>query len=182
VPEHGADRMGRAGALYEIAQWFPRAAVYEDVRGWNIEPYLGQGEFYLDYGDYALAITVPAGYVVAATCALQNPRDVLTTMQIARDAITATSDTVVRLITAHELANAVARLPVGCHELEGDHGLRLLSPVGGGELARRRRPITHVDHRVHGALVPVSVAAHLGGGRSDQRHGVSDDRDGEHQQ
>lgn len=62
VPEHGADRMGRDGALYEIAQWFPRAAVYDDVRGWNIEPYLGQGEFYLGYGDYALAITVPAGY------------------------------------------------------------------------------------------------------------------------
>src|ERR1041384_8727359 len=67
VPEHGADRMGREGALYEIAQWYPRAAVYDDVRGWNTEPYLGQGEFYLEYGDYNLSITVPAGYIVAAT-------------------------------------------------------------------------------------------------------------------
>ncbi len=109
VPEHGADRMGRDGALYEIAQWFPRAAVYDDVRGWNIEPYLGQGEFYLDYGDYALAITVPAGYIVAATGALQNPRDVLTPTQIARHAKAAKSDTVIRLITADELANGTAR-------------------------------------------------------------------------
>lgn len=109
VPEHGADRMGREGALYEIAQWFPRAAVYDDVRGWNIEPYLGQGEFYLDYGDYTLSVTVPAGYIVAATGALQNPRDVLTPIQIARHAIAARSDTVVRLVTEAELKNGSAR-------------------------------------------------------------------------
>ena len=109
VPEHGADRMGWDGALYEIAQWFPRVAVYDDVRGWNIEPYLGQGEFYLDYGDYTLSVTVPAGYIVAATGALQNPRDVLTPTQIARHAVAAHADTVVRLITAAELANGTAR-------------------------------------------------------------------------
>ena len=109
VPEHGADRMGREGALYEIAQWFPRAAVYDDVRGWNIEPYLGQGEFYVDYGDYTLSITLPAGYIVAATGALQNPREVLTPTQITRHASAAKSDTTVRLITADELKNGMAR-------------------------------------------------------------------------
>jgi hypothetical protein len=113
VPEHGADRMGRDGALYEIAQWFPRAAVYDDVRGWNIEPYLGQGEFYLDYGDYSLAVTVPAGYIVAATGALQNAREVLTPVQRARHAAAATSDTVVRIITAEDLANGTARPRAG---------------------------------------------------------------------
>ncbi|MEO8336438.1 MAG: M1 family peptidase, partial [bacterium] len=45
IPEHGADRMGRDGALYELAQWYPRVNVYDDLRGWNTEPYLGQGEF-----------------------------------------------------------------------------------------------------------------------------------------
>ena len=109
VPEHGADRMGRDGALYEIAQWYPRVAVYDDVRGWNIEPYLGQGEFYLEYGDSALAITVPAGYIVAATGALQNAKEVLTPEQLARHAIAATADTVVRLITEAELASGAAR-------------------------------------------------------------------------
>ena len=44
--------MGRDGTLYEIAQWYPRMAVYDDVRGWNTDPYLGQGEFYLEYGDF----------------------------------------------------------------------------------------------------------------------------------
>ncbi len=47
VPEHGSDRMGRDSSLYELAQWYPRMAVYDDVRGWNTDPYLGQGEFYL---------------------------------------------------------------------------------------------------------------------------------------
>lgn len=109
VPEHGADRMGRDGALYEIAQWYPRVAVYDDVRGWNIEPYLGQGEFYLEYGDFDLSVTVPAGYTVAATGALQNPREVLTATQIARHALAAKSDTVIRLITAEELEKGTAR-------------------------------------------------------------------------
>ncbi len=109
IPEHGADRMGRDGSLYELAQWYPRVAVYDDVSGWNTEPYLGQGEFYLEYGDYALAITVPAGYVVAATGMLQNPEEVLTPTQRARLAAAARSDTVIRIITAPELASGAAR-------------------------------------------------------------------------
>jgi len=96
IPEHGADRMGRDGALYELAQWYPRVAVYDDVRGWNIEPYLGQGEFYLEYGDFNYAVTVPAGYIVAGTGELTNPREVLTSDQIARLARAAKSDSTVR--------------------------------------------------------------------------------------
>jgi hypothetical protein len=109
VPEHGADRMGRDGALYEIAQWYPRVAVYDDLRGWNLDPYLGQGEFYLEYGDFNLSVTVPAGYVVAATGTLTNPRDVLTSAEIARLAAAARTDTVVRVITAAELTSGAAR-------------------------------------------------------------------------
>jgi hypothetical protein len=109
IPEHGADRMGYDGALFELAQWFPRVAVYDDVEGWNTDPYLGQGEFYLDYGNYTLAITVPAGYVVAATGALTNPADVLTPTQIRRLALAARSDTTIRIITAEELASGAAR-------------------------------------------------------------------------
>ena len=109
IPEHGADRMGRDGALYEIAQWYPRVNVYDDVRGWNTEPYLGQGEFYLEYGDYSLEVTVPAGYIVAATGVLQNARDVLTPSQLARLAAAAKTDTVVRVITAEELRSGAAR-------------------------------------------------------------------------
>ena len=109
IPEHGADRMGREGALYELAQWYPRVNVYDDIRGWNTEPYLGQGEFYLEYGDYTLEVTVPATYVVAATGALQNPREVLTASQMTRLAQAAKVDTVIRVITAAELQSGAAR-------------------------------------------------------------------------
>jgi hypothetical protein len=109
IPEHGADRMGRDGTLYELAQWYPRVAVYDDIRGWNIEPYLGQGEFYLEYGNYSLAVTVPAEYIVAATGALQNAREVLTATQVERLGKAAKTDSVIRIVTAAELQSGAAR-------------------------------------------------------------------------
>src|SRR5580765_5006577 len=109
VPEHGADRMGRDGALYELAQWYPRVCVFDDLRGWNTEPYLGQGEFYLEYGDYNLSVTVPAGYIVAATGALQNAAEVLTPAQVSRLAQAAKSETPVHIITEDELKSGAAR-------------------------------------------------------------------------
>ncbi len=122
IPEHGADRMGRDGALYEIAQWYPRVAVYDDVRGWNTEPYLGQGEFYLEYGDFNYAVTVPAGYIVAGTGELTNPREVLTADQIARLAKAAKSDSTVQIISAAELQSGAARPKLGGSNREGKSG------------------------------------------------------------
>lgn len=110
VPEHGSDRMGRDGTLYELAQWFPRMAVYDDVRGWNADPYLGQAEFYLEYGDYDVSITAPAGYVIAATGTLQNPTEVLSASQRTRLEQAARSDSVVHVIPQSE---AVARVTDG---------------------------------------------------------------------
>jgi hypothetical protein len=102
VPEHGSDRMGRDGALYEIAQWYPRMAVYDDIRGWNTDPYFGQGEFYLEYGDIDYSVTVPAGYTVAGTGVLQNPTEVLTPAQRQRLARAARADSTVAVITRDE--------------------------------------------------------------------------------
>src|SRR5881296_3671378 len=116
VPEHGADRMGREqfpeGWLYEIAQWYPRLAVYDDVRGWNTEQYLGQGEFYLEYGDIDFAITVPRGFIVAATGQLTNPLEVLTAAQRARLAAALRSDSTVAIIAKNEVGQPTTR-PAG---------------------------------------------------------------------
>ncbi|HST06846.1 MAG TPA: M1 family metallopeptidase [Gemmatimonadaceae bacterium] len=106
VPEHGSDRMGRDSALYEIAQWFPRMAVYDDVRGWNTDPYLGQGEFYLEFGDYEYSITAPAGYVIAGSGVLQNPEEVLTAEQRRRLSVASKSSDVVQIITQSEAADS----------------------------------------------------------------------------
>ncbi len=102
VPEHGSDRMGRDGNLYEIAQWYPRMAVYDDVRGWNTDPYLGQGEFYLEYGDIEYAVTAPAGYTIAGSGVLQNAGEVLSGTQRERLAQAARSSDQVAIITRVE--------------------------------------------------------------------------------
>jgi hypothetical protein len=109
VPEHGADRMGRDGSLYEIAQWYPRMAVYDDVHGWNTDQYLGQGEFYLEYGDIEYEVTLPAGYIVAGTGILQNPEQVLTPTIRERLAAAVQSDTTMAIVTSEELASGAAR-------------------------------------------------------------------------
>ncbi|MEY4931603.1 MAG: hypothetical protein RI909_2327 [Bacteroidota bacterium] len=70
--------------LYIIAQWFPRMCVYDDVVGWQNKQFLGQGEFTLSFGNYAVNLTVPADHIVAATGMVQNPTEVLTAEQIAR--------------------------------------------------------------------------------------------------
>jgi hypothetical protein len=109
IPEHGADRMGRDGSLYEIAQWYPRMAVYDDIRGWNTDPYLGQGEFYLEYGDIDYEVTLPAGYIVAGSGTLQNPEEVLTATQRSRLAAAVKSDSTMAIVTPEELASGAAR-------------------------------------------------------------------------
>ena len=88
VPERGTDRMGRLktknGSIYEIAQWFPRLCVYDDIQGWNTLPYLGAGEFYLEYGDFDYSITAPSDMVVTGSGELQNPQECLTEGQLKR--------------------------------------------------------------------------------------------------
>lgn len=78
VPPAGAPRMGHVGTeLFEIAQWYPQVAVYDDLHGWHEGAYRGRGEFYLEYGDFDVSIAVPEGYVIAATGLLENPEEVL---------------------------------------------------------------------------------------------------------
>ncbi len=88
IPEYGTDRMGRLntknGWIYEVAQWFPRMCVYDDVQGWNTLPYLGAGEFYLEYGDIQYNVTAPANLIVVGSGELQNPEECLTPEQITR--------------------------------------------------------------------------------------------------
>ena len=107
IPVDGMDRMGRLdvedGTIYALAQWFPRAAVFDDVEGWNIEPYLGAGEFYLDYGDYDFKITAPASHIVVSSGELQNPRQVLSSTVRERMDRASKSDSTVYLIKPEEV-------------------------------------------------------------------------------
>lgn len=64
-------RGGHVKQTYQITQWYPKPAVY-DNNGWHPMPYLDQGEFYSEFGNFNVQITLPKSYVVAATGQLQN--------------------------------------------------------------------------------------------------------------
>lgn len=92
--------------LFFIAQFFPRMAAYTDYAGWQHKAFLGRGEFTLEFGDYDVAITVPANHIVSASGELQNPGDVLTSVQRDRLAKARTAKTPVFIVTPEEaLAN-----------------------------------------------------------------------------
>ncbi len=113
IPKYGTDRMGRLetrnGWVYEVAQWFPRMCVYDDIYGWNTLPYLGAGEFYLEYGDIDYSITAPSGVVVVGSGELLNPAEVLTPTQLSRLAQAKSSDKTVVIKSAADLTDAASR-------------------------------------------------------------------------
>ncbi|MEJ8818538.1 M1 family metallopeptidase [Lacibacter sp. H407] len=67
-------RGGHVGQSYQITQWFPKPAVYDQL-GWHPMPYLDQGEFYSEFGNYEVKITVPKSYVVLSSGNLQNKEE-----------------------------------------------------------------------------------------------------------
>lgn len=71
IPSGLISRLGHIGQSYQISQWFPKPAVYDEF-GWHPMPYLGQGEFFSDFGTYDVHITLPKNYVVGATGILQT--------------------------------------------------------------------------------------------------------------
>lgn len=96
------------GTIFDVAQWFPRMAVYDDLRGWDTLPYLGS-EFYCEYGDVDYAVTVPADMIVAGGGVLTNAAEVLTPLQRARLAKAAGSDATVMIRTAEEVTRDSTR-------------------------------------------------------------------------
>ncbi|MDH3291275.1 MAG: M1 family peptidase, partial [Gemmatimonadota bacterium] len=67
-----------ADTLFQPTQWFPRVAKFDDLRGWDINDYLGPAEFFNNFGRFDVRIDVPAGWIVSGTGVLQNPEEVLT--------------------------------------------------------------------------------------------------------
>jgi hypothetical protein len=115
IPGKGLDRMGRLdvekGTVYSMAQWYPRVAVFDDVLGWNTEPYLGAGEFYLGYGDFDYKVTVPYSHIVVGSGALQNEKEVLPAQLQARMRNAEKSDATVHIIKPEEVGNTQITRP-----------------------------------------------------------------------
>jgi len=97
------------GAIYDIGQWYPRMEVYDDVNGWNSLPFLGQGEFFCDYGNFDYSVTVPADMIVVGSGELANQMDVLTKTEIGRLDEARKSDKSVYIVKPEEIGNVETR-------------------------------------------------------------------------
>ncbi len=74
IPSGKFSRLGHIGQSYQITQWFAKPAVF-DKNGWHPMSYLDQGEFFSEFGNYDVSITVPKNYVLMATGDLQNKEE-----------------------------------------------------------------------------------------------------------
>jgi hypothetical protein len=96
-------RMGAWGdSLYQVGQWYPRVAVFDDLRGWDMDPYLGPSEFYNNYGHYDVKLDMPAGWLVGSTGVLQNPEQVLTAAEREKLSHVLQTDSTINIVSAAE--------------------------------------------------------------------------------
>lgn len=72
-------RTGFNKDFYFMAQWFPKVGVYEPAgmrfaeKGeWNCHQYHSSGEYYSDFGNYKVDMTVPDNFIVASSGMLTN--------------------------------------------------------------------------------------------------------------
>ena len=110
IPQAGANgRMGwDADNLIYLAYWYPQVAVFEDVSGWQNDPFLGRAEFHSNFADYDVRITVPDGWVVLGTGELENAEQVLTPTVLDRLRRAEASDEVVNVLTVDDFGPGVA--------------------------------------------------------------------------
>ncbi|ACF12577.1 peptidase [Chloroherpeton thalassium ATCC 35110] len=102
IPDGDSPRMGQDGEVFFLGYWYPQMAVYDDIQGWNDDLYMGNAEFYMDYADYDVNITVPEGWLIAATGELQNPEEVLSTETLTKLEQARESDEVTTIVDKTE--------------------------------------------------------------------------------
>ena len=112
-PATGTYRQGQDGEVYYLGYWYPQMAVYDDVIGWHTDPYMGNGEHYLGYGDYSVAFDVPAGWLAWGTGELTNPNEVLSAETRRRLDQARSADGIVNVVTEAERGQATLASSTG---------------------------------------------------------------------
>jgi hypothetical protein len=105
---HLVTGQGREGVIdstsFYLAYFYPRVSVYDDYAGWDRTEFMDALEFYNDFNDYTLNVTVPKNFIVWATGTLQNPSQVLQPEYAARLEKSMTSDSTINIATKKDLA------------------------------------------------------------------------------
>ncbi len=104
IPNKSLQRMGAYDSTsFFIAYWYPQVSVFDDIDGWDVHNYGGQVEFYNDFSNYDVNITVPKDFVVWATGVLQNPEEIFTEKVLNKYTTARTSEKVINVITEEDL-------------------------------------------------------------------------------
>jgi hypothetical protein len=109
IPKDADLRTGSDGNDFGICQWYPQIAVYDDIKGWDKTQYLGIAEFYTEYGNWNVELTVPKNFIIASTGTLMNPIDVLTASQLQRFN-SLTKDSTTRIILPEEIESTSTQI------------------------------------------------------------------------
>lgn len=113
IPPQGYGRCGymgtKNGVIYEIAQWYPRMEVYDDLTGWNSLPFLGAGEFYLEYGDFDYTVNIPSNMIAVGSGELVNPNEVLSKKEIKKLDAARQSDKTVIIRDSLDIKNTASK-------------------------------------------------------------------------
>lgn len=151
-----------------IAYFFPRVAVYDDIDGWNEFPYVGKEEFYNDYGNFHVEITVPGDYAVWATGDLLNCKDVYQPKICERIHKAEMVDTIVNIITPEDLKsrNVTTKKDINTWQFEAqnvtdfafgtsDHYVWKSVSVMVDSVTKRRTRVDAVFNPIHRSYIPV---------------------------
>lgn len=103
-----SEQSGREGMIdsttFFLAYFYPRVAVFDDYNGWDRMEFMDSHEFYSDFNDYTVSITVPRNYIVWGTGTLQKPETVLQPVYLDRFKQSMVTDDIVRVVTKEDLA------------------------------------------------------------------------------
>lgn len=106
IPKETRIRMGAYDSqTFFVAYWYPQIAVYDDIDGWDRQEYTGMTEFYNDFGNFDVELTVPGDNLVWATGVLQNAKDLLHPTILERYVKAHNSDEIVRIVAASDVKN-----------------------------------------------------------------------------
>jgi len=157
---------------FVLAYFFPRVAVYDDIDGWNEYPYIGKEEFYNDYCDFKVAITLPGNYAVWGTGNLENAGEVYQTAIVQRLAEADRSDSVATIISENDLKNGGVLLPAAEHTWHfeaanvtdfafaaSDHYIWKASSLVVDSITKRRSKADAVYNPLHHQYDPVCAYA-----------------------
>ena len=167
-------RTGRVDSgSYFIAYFFPRIAVYDDMDGWDDWNYNGIQEFYNDFGNFKVEISLPKKYVVWATGERDNASDNFSSAVLQKLREAGHSERIIRVIDSADYLqgsvfteNATGKWKFSATDVSdfafalSDHYLWDASSVMVDSVTKRNTLVSAAFNKTHADYFDVADQAH----------------------